>query len=64
MPKIIECCESCDHWIRVNMPANVGLCLSDHAIRCGDHCCEGYENSLKPRKKARRKRGAQDGKTD
>lgn len=71
MAKIIECCETCDRWIRVNMPMNVGLCYKSESVHCGsmqpgDGWCSLYKTEpklLKPAR-SRRKRGAEDGKTE
>lgn len=71
MPKVTECCETCDRWIPVNMPQRVGMCYKHGSANCGslqpaDGCCSLYKTEpklLKPAR-SRRKRGVEDGKTE
>lgn len=64
MRKIEKRCSTCEHWIRVSMPADVGMCLPTTGVTTGESCCEKYEtdHTLKPKRS--RKRGVNDGKAD
>lgn len=65
MPRRIDKkCSTCDHWMRVSMPADVGMCIPTTRICTGDDFCDRYEPDPQiVRKKPRRKRGVSDGET-
>lgn len=55
-----KCCERCERYICFNYPMNHGVCCKTMTVVHGASWCENYV--LDPR--LRRKRGAQNGKTD
>lgn len=62
--KIEKRCSTCDHWLRVSMPADVGVCIPTCGVHTGDDCCEQYvvDPMLKPaRRKPARKEVIEDG---
>lgn len=62
--KIAKQCSTCEHWIRVSMPADVGMCLPTTSVTTGGSWCEKYErdHTLRPRRSE--KRGVNNGKAD
>lgn len=55
-----KCCARCERYIIFNAAVNHGVCLKTMNVVHGSSWCENYV--LDP--KLRRKRGAQNGKTD
>ena len=64
MAKHEKRCSTCSHWIRVNMPGDLGCCIPVTRITKGADCCDKYDLDPELKPKRKRRKESEDGKAD